>query len=49
MTGERGNEPYVKVLNMPKTTKDEAFARTREALVSKSTYNKLNLDQNKNN
>jgi hypothetical protein len=34
-----GNEPYVKVLNMPKTSKDSAFARTREALVAKSTFN----------
>jgi hypothetical protein len=46
--GGGNQQPYVKVLNMPKSSKDEAFARTREALVNKSTYNKLNLDQNKN-
>ena len=42
------NEPYVKVLNMPKDKKDSAFARTREALVAKSAYDKLNYDKERN-
>ncbi len=33
---------------MPKSSTEETFARTREALVSKTLFNKLNQDNNKN-
>jgi hypothetical protein len=33
---------------MPKDSKDKAFARTRDALVEKSAFNKLNQSPKKN-
>ena len=39
------NQPYVKVLNLPKDNKDQTFERTRDVLVAKSQFEKLNHDR----
>lgn len=44
------DEPQVRLLNMPKAalSNNSTFSRTRQALISKSAFNKLNIDTTKN-
>ena len=41
------NDPYVKVLNLPKDKTEGTFARTKEALIQRSQLDKLAKNKEK--